>query len=256
MSRDAAPARPRVVCISQARIGSTRLPGKVLMEAAGAPLLAHHLNRLRRCRSVDAVVLATTVRPDDDPVADLAGRLGVAVFRGDEADVLGRFAGAAAMADADVVVRVTADCPLIDPVLVDRAVALFHAGRARTPPVDYVAIDTTRFPRGLDAEVFTRAALDTAAAEATDPAEREHVTPFLYRRPDRFRLGEPLAPEGPPRPLRWCVDEPADFDLVSRLLEALMPGTPDFGWQDCCNLMHNHPEWAGINRDVGQRTVG
>ncbi|MGQ9371561.1 cytidylyltransferase domain-containing protein [Azospirillum sp. A39] len=255
MTVPAASARPRVVCISQARMTSTRLPGKVLMEAAGAPLLQHHLGRLRRCRAVDAVVLATTVNASDDPVAALAGRIGVPVFRGDEADVLGRFAGAAAAHEAEVVVRVTADCPLIDPDLVDRAVGRFLDGRGETPPVDYLAIDTTRFPRGLDAEVFTRAALDAAARESADPAEREHVTPFIYRRPDRFRLGEPLGPDGPASSQRWCVDEPADFALVARLLAALLPDRPDFGWQDCCNLLQNHPDWADINRSVGQKPV-
>jgi len=248
-SRD---AKPRVVCISQARMTSTRLPGKVLMEAAGKPLLAHHLGRLSRCRHLDALVLATTVNATDDPVADLAASLGVPVFRGSEHDVLSRYAGAADMAEADVVVRVTADCPLIDPDLVDRAVAVFLES---DPPVDYLGIDVTRYPRGLDAEVFTRAALDEAAATATDPAEREHVTAHIYRRPERFRLGAPLQPDGEAVEQRWCVDEQADLDLVRRLLETLLPEKPDFGWQDCCTVLRNHPDWADINRDVRQRTA-
>ncbi len=254
--------RPRTVCISQARMTSTRLPGKVLMEAAGRPLLAHHLGRLARCRRIDALVLATTVNAADDPVADLAESLGATVFRGDEQDVLSRYAGAAAAAGAEVVVRVTADCPLIDPVLVDLAVAAFLAGREERPPLDYLNVDVGRFPRGLDAEVFTRAALDEAAAVAADPAEREHVTAYIYRRPDRFRLGAPLGPEPEAAGAadavagqRWCVDEPADLLLVRRLLEALLPGRPDFGWQDCCNVLRDHPHWVGINRDVRQRTA-
>ncbi|HEY0835866.1 MAG TPA: glycosyltransferase family protein [Azospirillum sp.] len=244
--------RPRVVGISQARMTSTRLPGKVLMEAAGRPLLAHHLDRLRGCAALDAVVLATTVNATDDPVAAMAGRIGVPVFRGDEHDVLGRFAGAAAAHDAEVVVRVTGDCPLIDAELVDQAVGLFLDGRTEAPPVDYVAIDTTQFPRGLDAEVFTRAALDEAAARAADPVEREHVTPYIYRRPDRFRLGAPLRPDAPVEPHRWCVDEPADFELVRRVLEALPPG---FGWQDVCTILRSHPDWYRINRAVPQKGV-
>ncbi|WP_448206560.1 cytidylyltransferase domain-containing protein [Azospirillum sp. sgz302134] len=245
-------AKPRVVCISQARMTSTRLPGKVLMEAAGKPLLAHHLGRLSRCRRLDGLVLATTVNATDDPVAELAAVLGVPVFRGSEHDVLSRFAGAAAMADADVVVRVTADCPLIDPELVDRVVAAFLDA---DPPVDYLHLDVTRFPRGLDAEAFSRAALDEAAANATDPAEREHVTAHLYRRPERFRLGHPVQPDGEPVEQRWCVDEPSDLALVRRLLEALLPEQPDFGWQDCCNLLRQHPDWADINRSVRQNTL-
>ncbi|MGY0712715.1 cytidylyltransferase domain-containing protein [Azospirillum argentinense] len=249
----AATAKPRVVCISQARMTSTRLPGKVLMAAAGQPLLAHHLGRLARCRTLDALVLATTVNGTDDPVADLAGSLGVPVFRGDEQDVLGRFAGAAAMAGADVVVRVTADCPLIDPALVDRLVTAFLE---TVPPLDYLSLDVTRFPRGLDAEVFPRAALVEAAATAADPAEREHVTAYIYRRPERFRIGIPLAPEdGSVLDQRWCVDEPADLELVRRLLGALLPENPGFGWQDCCNLLRQNPEWADLNGSVRQNTL-
>lgn len=247
--------RPRIVAISQARMTSTRLPGKVLLEAAGKPLLVHHLERLARSPGLDAVVLATTVNAGDDPLAACAAGLGVPVFRGDEQDVLGRFAGAAAMAGADLVVRVTSDCPLIDPALVGALVAAFLKGRAETPPLDYQSIDTTRYPRGLDAEILTRAALDEAAARATDPAEREHVTPYVYRRPDRFRLGKPLAPASDPGAHRWCVDEPADFELVRRLLETLRPVNPDFGWQDCCKVLRDHPDWMDINRAIRQKTL-
>ena len=249
----AAKTRARVVCISQARMTSTRLPGKVLMEAAGQPLLAHHLGRLARCRTLDGLVLATTVNGTDDPVAELAASLGVTVFRGGEHDVLARFAGAAALAGADVVVRVTADCPLIDPALVDRLVTAFLEA---APPLDYLSLDVTRFPRGLDAEVFTRAALEEAAANATDPAEREHVTAHLYRRPERFRIGAPLAPEvGTVLEQRWCVDEAADQELVRRLLGALLPENPGFGWQDCCKVLNQNPEWADLNGSVRQNTL-
>lgn len=245
--------KPRIVAISQARMTSTRLPGKVLMPAAGRPLLAHHLDRLSRTPGLDAVVLATTVNAADDPVAACAESLGVQVFRGDEQDVLGRFAGAAALAQADLVVRVTADCPLIDPALAGRLIAAFRDD----PSLDYLSIDSTRYPRGLDAEIFPRALLDEAAAQATDPAEREHVTPYIYCRPERFRLGTPLAPDEPVDPpgQRWCVDEPADYELVRRLLEALLPSNPAFGWQDCCNLLRDHPDWMDINRSVRQKTL-
>ncbi|HYD70512.1 glycosyltransferase family protein [Azospirillum sp.] len=239
----------RVLCVSQARMASTRLPGKVLMDAAGRPLLAHHLDRLRRCRRIDAVVLATSDGTIDDPVAALADSLGVTVFRGSEHDVLDRFAGAAALDRAEIVVRVTADCPLIDPALVDAVVGFFLA-----QAVDYAHLDVSLFPRGLDTEVFTRAALIEAESHATDPAEREHVTPYLYRRPDRFRLasfreGAPARHGGE----RWCVDEPADLELVRRLLAVLPPG---FGWQDVCKVLDDHPEWTAINRAVAQKDVG
>ncbi|WP_298369999.1 glycosyltransferase family protein [Azospirillum sp.] len=247
--------RPRVVAISQARMTSTRLPGKVLLEAAGKPLLVHHLERLARSPGLDGVVLATTVNAADDPLARLAAELGVPVFRGDEMDVLSRFAGAAAMAKADVVVRVTADCPLIDPELVGDLIAAFQIGREQNPPLDYLSIDSARYPRGLDAEIFPRAALDDAAVHARDPAEREHVTPFLYLHPERFRLGAPLAPDGPPIDQRWCVDEAADFELVRRLLETLVPANPLFGWRDCCRVLNDHPDWVDINRAIRQKTL-
>lgn len=236
-----------VVCITQARFGSSRLPGKVLMEAAGKPLLAHHLERLKRATLVDRVALATSENPQDDPVAMLGESLGVAVFRGSENDVLSRFAGCARWLEADTVVRVTADCPLIDPTLIDRALTAL----AGDPAVDYVNIDTERFPRGLDAEAFRAPLLFAAEAEATDPVEREHVTPFIYRRPKRFHLGRPVVPETPVPTLRWCVDEPADMELIRRMLDALPGG--NFDWRDCRDLIARNPRWAEINRAVAQR---
>jgi len=241
--------KSKVVCVSQARMTSTRLPGKVLMEAAGISLIEHHLSRLKRARNLDAVVLATTVNATDDPLATAATRIGLPVFRGSEADVLGRFAGAAAMMEADVVVRVTSDCPLIDPELIDALVETHKAGS------DYSWIDVTRWPRGFDAEVFARALLDEADRTATDPYEREHVTPYIYRRPERFRLG-PASTPAPgewDRPWRLCVDEPADLDLVRRILGELVPTNPDFTRHDLRDLLDQHPEWSTINRDVAQK---
>lgn len=245
----------RTVIISQARMTSTRLPGKVLMEAAGRPLLAWHLERLKRSVRADVVALATTTNADDDPVAALAAALGVAVFRGDEHDVLGRFAGCArmvgAVGDDDVVVRVTADCPLIDPALIDALLDRL----AQEAEVDYVNIDSNRFPRGLDAEAFRASVLYTAAAEAGEGFEREHVTPFIYRHPERFRLGAPLVPETPLPAYRWCVDEADDLELVRRILVEVAAQGDGFGWQDCCSVLTRHPDWADINRAVAQRKL-
>lgn len=244
-------SRPRTVIITQARTGSQRLPGKVLLEAAGQPLLTHHLCRLQRCTEADAVVVATTTRPEDDPVAALAASLGVGVFRGDEADVLSRYAGAAAAWSAEIVVRVTSDCPLIDPALIDATVRFF---RRETPPLDYAVLDGRAYPRGLDHEVMTRAALVEAAAVATSPVEREHVTPYIYRHPERFRLGVWRDPaHTTPIAGRWCVDEVADYELVRRLLEQV---TPASGWQEICKVLDVHPDWADLNRAVVQKTLG
>mgnify|MGYP000898461938 CR=1 FL=1 len=244
----------KVVCVAQARMTSSRLPGKILMTAAGKPLLQWHLERLQAAKRVDQVALATTSNLSDDPVAELAEKLGVFVFRGSEHDVLGRFAGCAAACGADTVIRVTADCPLIDPALIDDLADAFAA----TPTIDYCSIDVGRFPRGLDAEIFAYSSLAQAASEAQEPFEREHVTPFIYRRPDRFRLGAPLGPPpGAPPPLagRWCVDEAADLELI-RLLLAELPPDGVFGWRDVCMLISQNPDWADVNRDVAQRKLG
>lgn len=243
---------PRVVCITQARMGSTRMPGKVLRAVLGRPLLYYHLERLKRCRRVDQVVIATSTAVGDDAIAAFGVAAGIAVVRGPEDDVLARFALAAREHRADVVVRATADCPLIDPDVVDAQVDAWLALGDRRA---YVGIDVERLPRGLGAEVFAAAALAEAAAAAADPHEREHVTPYLYRRPERFPVTVWTAPAlERPQPLRWCVDEPADFELVRRVLEALVPARPHFDSHDCLTLLDRHPDWMAINQHVGQKT--
>ncbi|WP_029012897.1 cytidylyltransferase domain-containing protein [Niveispirillum irakense] len=244
--------KPRIIGITQARMGSTRLPGKVLMPAAGKPLLDWQLDRLARCRTLDSLIVATSDLPGDDALADHAARLGVGVFRGSETDVLDRFYRAALAGKGEIILRFTADCPLIDPALIDTLVAYFQQH-----DFDYAAIDVARFPRGLDAEIVTMAALETAWREAKAPFEREHVMPFLWQRPERFRLGYLTHPEiigiGD-TPWRWCVDTEQDFALVCQLLEQLRD-RPGFGWRDGDMLMRTHPEWVAINRDVVQKAL-
>jgi len=243
--------RPFVVGITQARMNSSRLPGKILLEAAGKPLLQHHVERLSRARTLDLHVLATTDMPADDPVEDLGKRLGVPVVRGSETDVLDRFYRAASAHGAEVAVRFTGDCPLIDPGLVDDLLTLFLTSE---PALDYACIDVNRLPRGLDAEAMSRAALDEAWAQADQPFEREHVTPYIYHRPDRFRL-DLLSLEGPADQHRWCVDTAEDLELVRRLLDALLPGNPGFGWRDCLDILRDHPDWVELNRGVAQKPL-
>jgi spore coat polysaccharide biosynthesis protein SpsF len=240
-----------VICISQARTGSTRLPGKVMLPVLGRPLLSWHLTRLRRAKAIDQVVVATTVLPQDDTIVELCRGLAIPVFRGSEDDVLSRYLGAAAMARAATIVRVTSDCPLIDPTVIDE---LVEAYRARRPALDYASLDRADFPRGLDAEVFSRAALEEAGRNANAAAEREHVTPYLYRPGGRFRCFT-LANGAKAGHLRWCVDEAADFELVRRMIEALAPERPDFTWRDGLALLAAHPDWAELNRAVVQKKV-
>lgn len=242
---------PKIVVITQARTGSTRLPGKVLREVCGKTLLEHHVDRLLRADRVDEVIVATSTASGDDAIEDLCKARGYRIFRGDEADVLSRYAGAAETFGGDVILRVTSDCPLIDPGVVDDLVDMFMSS---DPPSDYARVDTTSYPHGLDAEIFSRSALMTAAREAVDPEEREHVTAFLYRRPERFRLATLKSAEAHPGQ-RWCVDEERDFAFVSRVIEALYPENPTFGWRDCIEVLRQNPDWMTINRDVKQKTL-
>lgn len=241
----------KIVIITQARTGSTRLPGKVLREVCGKTLLEHHVDRLLCSDHVDEVIVATSTALGDDAIEDLCKARGYKVFRGDEADVLSRYAGAAEAFGGDVILRVTSDCPLIDPAVIDDLVDMFLSS---DPPLDYARLDTTSYPHGLDTEIFSRSALMTAATEAVDPEEREHVTAFLYRHPDRFRIAT-LQSEEAHSGHRWCVDEERDFAFVSRVIEALYPENPTFGWRDCIEVLRENPDWISINRDVKQKTL-
>lgn len=201
-----------VLCVVQARMGSTRLPGKVLMDLDGQPMLAFMLDRLSSLDGIRLVV-ATSIGIGDDPIERCARSLGIAVVRGDETDVLGRFRTALDRYPADHVVRLTADCPLIDPVLVTATIERHLATGA-----DYTSNTLIRtHPDGLDVEAMTARALRIADREATDPAEREHVTPYLYRRPQRFSLAALL---GPARfgHLRWTVDTADDLERVRSMV--------------------------------------
>jgi spore coat polysaccharide biosynthesis protein SpsF (cytidylyltransferase family)/RimJ/RimL family protein N-acetyltransferase len=213
-----------VTCVIQARVGSTRLPGKVLADLGGRPLLAFMLERLRDL-PVEHLLVATSDLPADDPIARLCATTGVPVFRGSHDDVLGRFAASLDAFPADTLVRLTGDCPLVDPEIVTGALELSQRTGA-----DYTSNTLIRtFPDGLDVEVVTAAALREAATAAVDPIEREHVTPYLYRRPERFRLAALRCPDllGDER---WTVDTAADLELVRTIVAALAPETK-FGWR-------------------------
>lgn len=238
------------VAIVQARMTSTRLPGKVLREVLGRPLLAYQLERMRAAASLDRIVIATTTNATDDPIVAFCEREGCDVVRGPEHDVLARYAHAERAVPARTVVRLTSDCPLTDPQLIDMAVRRFHEAGC-----DYLSnmLEPT-WPYGLAVEVMTREALHAAAAEARDAREREHVTPFIYWRPQRFRL-ESLTTSPDRSHHRWTVDTPEDFELVRRVLEALWPANPNFVTKDVLALLEVHPDWAKINAHVQQRAA-
>jgi len=213
----------RTICVVQARCGSRRLPGKVLADLGGRPALDLLLTRIRSA-PVDEIVVATTTGPQDDGVASLAASLGTAVVRGPEDDVLARFAQVLAAHPADVVVRLTADCPLMDPAVVGSVLA-----RHVEVGADYTSNTLIRsYPDGLDVEVVSAPVLLAAAAEATDPAEREHVTLFVYRRPERFRLAAVRSPLDLAHE-RWTLDTPADLEWLRSIVAGM--ARTDLSWE-------------------------
>lgn len=231
-----------IVAVLQARASSRRLPGKVLKPILGKPMLAHQIERVKRARSIERLVLATSANDDDDAVADLGKTSGVDVYRGSLDDVLDRFYRAAEPFAPSHVVRLTGDCPLADPELIDRIVAFAveggHDYASNTIPPTY--------PDGLDVEIASFEALGTAWREATSASDREHVMPFLHRQPGRFALGSFTGSEDLSQ-LRWTVDEPADFEFVRGIYEALYPAKPDFGTEDVLAYLRDTPSLAEIN---------
>ena len=242
----------RVVAIVQARMGSTRLPGKVLLDIAGRPMLTRVMQRLELATYLDARVLATSHLPQDDPIAELCQREGLRCFRGEPHDLLDRYYRAALEQQAEVVVRVTADCPLIDPDLVDQTVQAFQQA---DPPVDFAANRLPRrrtYPIGQDTEVCSMAALEQAWRQAAEPHQREHVMPFLYENPARFRTVL-LDHEEDLGDLRWTVDTPEDLAFVQEVYRRMAPRT-EFGWLEVLSLIHQDPDLAAINAHVEHRT--
>ena len=232
-----------IVGIIQARMGSTRLPGKALLDLAGAPFLARVIERMQHAETLDALVLATTTDPSDDPLVDLAADLGVRVYRGALDDVLDRFTQAARLADAALIVRITADDPFKDPRVTDHAVRLW----LQEPDLDYVSntLEPT-YPEGLDIEVFTRAALERAWREARLPSEREHVTPYIWKHPDRFRIRNFKGPRDLSH-LRWTVDYPEDLAFARAVYERLYRPGQVFLMEDILRLLEAEPQLAQIN---------
>lgn len=243
----------KTVIIVQARMSSTRLPGKVLKTVLGKPLLEFQWERLKKVSRTDQVVIATSTNRADDAIADFCRTRGIDCYRGSEADVLSRYYEAATKYGAETVVRVTADCPLIDPEVIDEAIAQFeNYGDDRC---NYLSNTLERsYPRGLDCEVFSYDALEAAHVVAKQLPEREHVTPYIYRNPHIFRL-QSLEYDTDESAHRWTVDTEQDFDLVKMMLEALYPVTPDFRLDDCLDLLERHPAWSEMNSKVVQKTV-
>jgi len=241
----------RIVATVQARMGSTRLPGKTLKPICGKPMLELLVERLKRSK-VDDIIIATTVAGTDEVISDLAAEWGVKAFRGSEEDVLSRVLSAAEAFGADMIVEITGDCPLLDPEVVDRCIDCFLAN-----DFDYVSNVVQRtYPRGLDTQVFPVAVLQEVSRKTNDPADREHVSLYIYEHPDEYRLGHVLAPPELTNPdMRWCVDTIEDFQLVEGVYEMLYPTNPEFTSLDVMNLLDERPELAAVNAGISQKKV-
>lgn len=260
--------KARVVTIIQARMGSSRLPGKVLMDIAGQPMLARVYIRCSRSRVVDQTLVATTTETADDPIAEYCDFSGIPFTRGSQFDVLDRYYQAALQAKADVVVRITADCPVIDPVLIDDVVEAvkgeqFDFACNRLPPPW-----GRTYPIGLDTEVVSFQNLERAWREAKEPQEREHVMPFFYEGTKltsaRRQLETGVSPRGFKIALlhhttdfgeyRWTVDTPEDLEFIRQVFSRF-DSRDDFSWKEILDLVHNEPELMQINAGVIHKTL-
>ncbi|WP_341322412.1 glycosyltransferase family protein [Solibacillus sp. FSL H8-0523] len=240
----------KIIAIIQARMGSTRLPGKILKKVNGKPLLQYQIERLRDCEELDEVIIATTELSKDNLVADFCKENNIICFRGSEQDVLSRYFLAAKQYKADVVVRITSDCPLIDPEIVDKVIKYYKDNN-----FDYVSNVLERtFPRGLDTEVFSFTSLEKVYIEAKTADEREHVTLYYYNKENEFTKGN-VKNDRDLHNYRLTVDTEEDFTLIEKILSTLFVGNPKFRLMDIITLMEKNPSWYGINAHIEQKKV-
>lgn len=243
---------PRVVSIIQARMNSTRLPGKVLKSIQGEPMLSWVVERAMLAKSLGDVVVATTTDDSDDAIVKHCHARKFNVYRGHAEDVLDRYWNTAEAYNAEIIVRLTADCPLIDPELIDETVTTLMRAKK---PVDFAATRLPwrrTYPIGLDVEVCTREALYIAWMEATETHQREHVMPFLYENPERFRIVLLNADEDYGH-LRWTVDRQEDLEFVREIAKRL-PNRSSFRWRDILSLVNDDPELKDINAGIVHKT--
>lgn len=241
----------KIVSTIEARMGSTRLPGKTLAPIIGRPMLELLVERLKRVKQIDEIVVATTVKPEDDVIEELANRLEVGCFRGSSEDVLERVLKAAQKFQADLIVEMTGDCPLLDVEIVEQVVSLFLSGN-----YDYVSNTLKRtYPRGLDTQVFPTWVLAEVAEITQRPADRENVSLYIYEHPEQYKLGNLVAPSEIYWPdLRLTVDTKEDLALVCEIYERIYPEKPYFSLQDVVKLLNTHPELIS-NAHIQQKPV-
>lgn len=232
-----------VVAIIQARMSSTRLPGKVLVELAGKPVLEHVVSRIESCKTIQKVVVATSTDESDDAIERWCESLGVACYRGSLNDVLDRYYQAAIQSNADAIVRITADCPAIDPTIVDEVVSAYLVGG-----YEFFGL-SGEFPDGLDCTVFAFSAIERAWKEAQLPSEREHVGPYIEKHPELFKSGGLMKFSGLSHH-RWTLDEPRDLDFLKIVFERLYQAKKPFLAEDVLALLKAEPELLSINGSI------
>lgn len=245
--------KQKIVAIIQARMTSSRLPGKVLIDIVGFPMLHHVIKRVSSTKMVDQIVVATTNDPADDQIEEFCNSNSILSFRGHPFDVLDRYYQAALKFQADIIVRITADCPIIDPSLIDSLIQSFldsevdFAANRLPPPWKRT------YPIGLDVEVVHFKALEKAWQEAESQFEREHVMPYLYDQPGRFKI---LLTHHEPDygQKRWTVDTPQDLELINKIFEYFSPRI-DFSWLDVIDLIKNQPDLEKINTGISAKNV-
>lgn len=237
-----------ILAVLQARFSSSRFPGKVMKDILGEPVLYREIERVLKCESIDKLVVATSTDPSDDPIAKMCFGKEIDCFRGSLEDVLDRFYHAAEKFSPDHVIRLTGDCPLADPFIIDAVVRLHILNNN-----DYTCNDRPpTFPDGLDAEILTFKALELAQREAILPSEREHVTSYIYTHPERFKIGNLERSGADLSDLRWTIDEPEDFLFIAKIYEALYPQKADFSTQDVLNLLESNADLKKINDMYGR----
>lgn len=242
----------KTVAIIQARMGSERLPGKVMLDLCGKTVLDHVITRVRQANEIDEIVIATTTDERDDVIETEAKRLETKCFRGSEDDVLSRYYYAAQENTADIVVRITSDCPLIDWNIIDEVIKAHKSGNYEIVTNAGLNAEERTFPRGLDIEVFSFEVLEKAHHRATEQYQREHVTPYIYESSDKtFYYKNKINYSQ----YRWTLDTAEDWELISSIYRHLYHGVHDFGLDEIIELMEKEPNLQKINAHIEQKKI-
>ncbi|UNL84777.1 glycosyltransferase family protein [Priestia koreensis] len=240
----------KIIAIIQARMGSTRLPGKVMKKVMGRSLLEHQIIRVKQSAFIDEIVVATTTKKQDDVIVEVCEKIGISYYRGSEHDVLTRYYEAATQYKADVVIRLTSDCPVIHHDEIDKVIQCFLEKKP-----DYASNTITRtYPRGFDTEVFSYDVLKKVFEQAISLPHREHVTSYIYSHPEQFSLLS-VTNEVNYSQYRLTVDTPEDFDLIKIVIQNLYTDISPFPFQEIINLLRENPDWADINSHVEQKKI-